>query len=158
MIPANYTQSLLQGKSAEIQWIEMRVSESSYILRAAAEGVADGLKQSAAAVQTSAAISPANANAESQEDKLEQLLQEIGRHRLSGEALSLQLYPKPGLNNVTGFTIMFMMGLLTSAVAVIMDDRKQRTMARMYTAPVRSYEIALGNFLGSLAIELSRLR
>ncbi|MCP1137493.1 ABC transporter permease [Paenibacillus polysaccharolyticus] len=152
VIPANYTESLLQGKPVEIQWIEMRVSESSYILRAAAEGVADGLKQSAAAVQTSATMLPSKADAKSQEAKLEQLLQEIGRHHLSGEALHLQLYPKPGLNNVTGFTIMFMMGLLTSAVAVIMDDRKQRTMARMYTAPVRSYEIALGNFLGSLAI------
>ncbi|CAI6081402.1 hypothetical protein PAECIP112173_03208 [Paenibacillus sp. JJ-100] len=143
VIPADYTQSLLQGKQTHIQLIEMRVSESSYILRAAVEGIDDGLKQSAYAATT--------------EEKFEQLLEEVGRHTLSGEALNLQLYPKPGLNNVTGFTIMFMMGLLTSAVAVIMEDRKQRTMARMYTAPVKSYEIALGNFLGSLAIGIIQI-
>lgn len=143
IIPADYTQSLLQGKKTHIQLIEMRVSESSYILRAAVEGIDDGLKQSAYAATT--------------EEKFEQLLEEVGRHTLSGEALNLQLYPKPGLNNVTGFTIMFMMGLLTSAVAVIMEDRKQRTMARMYTAPVKSYEIAVGNFLGSLAIGIIQI-
>ncbi|WP_240321556.1 ABC transporter permease, partial [Paenibacillus sp. O199] len=73
------------------------------------------------------------------------------------EATELKIYPKPGLNNVTGFTIMFMMGLLTSTVAVIMEDRRQRTMARVYTAPVRAYEIALGNFLGSFAIGLIQI-
>ncbi|MDT2194054.1 ABC transporter permease [Paenibacillus larvae] len=35
-----------------------------------------------------------------------------------------------------------------STVSLILDDRKQKTMARMFTAPVRSSEIALGNFLG----------
>lgn len=157
VIPADYTQSLLQGKLTEIKLVEMRVSESSYILRAAIEGVDDGLKQSAIAVRTFSSASSATPDAVSTEEKFKQLLQEVGRHTLSGEALSLQLYPKPGLNNVTGFTIMFMMGLLTSAVAVIMEDRKQRTMARIYTAPVRSYEIALGNFLGSLAIGIIQI-
>ncbi|WP_434749225.1 ABC transporter permease [Paenibacillus amylolyticus] len=152
VIPANYTQLLLQGKQTEIKWIELRVSESSTILRAAAQGVVNGLEQSASAVRAFSSVSSSNADVTNQEERFAQLLQEIGRHHVSGEAQNLQLYPKPGLNNVTGFTIMFMMGLLTSAVAVIMEDRKQRTMARMYTAPVRSYEIALGNFLGSLAI------
>ncbi|WP_342553002.1 ABC transporter permease [Paenibacillus sp. FSL R7-0652] len=157
VIPAGYTQSLLHGEQASIELIEMRVSESSYILRAAVQGAADGLKQTAAAVRTFSSVSSVNGAAVSSDEKFEQVLQEAGRHTLSGEALNLQLYPKPGLNNVTGFTIMFMMGLLTSAVAVIMEDRKQRTMARMYTAPVRSYEIALGNFLGSLAIGIIQI-
>ncbi|MGQ8873643.1 ABC transporter permease [Paenibacillus sp. TSA_86.1] len=152
VIPANYTQFLLQGEQTEVKWIELRVSESSTILRAAAQGVLNGLEQSASAVRAFSSASSSNVDVTNQEERFAQLLQEIGRHHVSGEALNLQLYPKPGLNNVTGFTIMFMMGLLTSAVAVIMEDRKQRTMARMYTAPVRSYEIVLGNFLGSLAI------
>ncbi|QOS81377.1 ABC transporter permease [Paenibacillus sp. JNUCC31] len=158
IIPANYTNDLLKNKQAEVQLVELRVSESSYTLRAAVEGLAAGLNQSASAVlaATNAASGEAPDPAQVQA-KFEQLLVELGKHQISGEATDLQIYPKPGLNNVTGFTIMFMMGLLTSAVAVIMEDRRQRTMARVYTAPVRAYEIALGNFLGSFAIGMIQI-
>ncbi|MBB6021594.1 ABC-2 type transport system permease protein [Paenibacillus sp. JGP012] len=152
VIPAHYTQSLLEGKQTDIELIEMRVSESSYTLRATVEGLTEGLTQSASAVRAFSLKSSSNVEAVDTGKKFEELLHELSKHTISGEELHLRLYPKPGLNNVTGFTVMFMMGLLTSAVSVIMEDRKQRTMARMYTAPVRSYEIALGNFLGSFAI------
>ncbi|WP_257031817.1 ABC transporter permease [Paenibacillus sp. E222] len=158
VIPTHYTDDLLQDKQPEVQLVELRVRESSYTLRAAVEGLAAGLNQSASAVlaATDAASGeiPDPALAEA---KLKELLLELGKHQISGEATELQMYPKPGLNNVTGFTIMFMMGLLTSTVAVIMEDRRQRTMARVYTAPVRAYEIALGNFLGSFAIGLIQI-
>ncbi|MGP3783302.1 ABC transporter permease [Paenibacillus sp. 1A_MP2] len=158
IIPAHYTDDLLQGKQTKVQLVELRVSESSYTLRAAVEGLAAGLKQSATAVLTTTG-SPAGAAPDPvlNQEKFEQLLQETSKHQISGEATDLHIYPKPGLNNVTGFTIMFMMGLLTSAVAVIMEDRRQRTMARVYTAPVHAYEIALGNFLGSFAIGLIQI-
>ncbi|WP_440113372.1 ABC transporter permease [Paenibacillus sp. QZ-Y1] len=158
IIPANYTNDLLEDKQAEVQLIELRVSESSYTLRAAVEGLAAGLNHSASAVlaATDAASGGTPDPAQTQAE-FEELLHELGKHRISGEATDLKIYPKPGLNNVTGFTIMFMMGLLTSAVAVIMEDRRQRTMARIYTAPVRAYEIALGNFLGSFAIGLLQI-
>lgn len=160
IIPAHYTDDLLQGKKVSIELVELRVSESSYTLRAAVEGMAGGLHQSAQVVM--AATSTASnqeqiAESAATQEPFEQLLQKTAEHQISGEATDLQMYPKPGLNNVTGFTIMFMMGLLTSAVAVIMEDRRQRTMARVYTAPVRAYEIALGNFLGSFAIGMIQI-
>ncbi|MGV2806473.1 ABC transporter permease, partial [Clostridium perfringens] len=46
----------------------------------------------------------------------------------------------------------FMMTLISSVVSMMIDDRRQRTLSRMYTAPVRAYQIALGNFLGSLVV------
>jgi ABC-2 type transport system permease protein len=158
IIPAHYTDDLLQGKQTNVQLVELRVSESSYTLRAAVEGLAAGLKQSATAVLTTTGSPDGSApDPVLNQEKFEQLLQATSKHQISGEATDLQIYPKPGLNNVTGFTIMFMMGLLTSAVAVIMEDRRQRTMARIYTAPVHAYEIALGNFLGSFAIGLIQI-
>ncbi|MEC0127750.1 ABC transporter permease [Paenibacillus pabuli] len=158
IIPANYTDDLLQNKQAEVELVELRASESSYTLRAAVEGLASGLNQSASAVLAAAdAVSGETPDLSQKQATFEQLLVELGKHQIAGEATELQMYPKPGLNNVTGFTLMFMMGLLTSAVAVIMEDRRQRTMARVYTAPVRAYEIALGNFLGSFAIGMIQI-
>ncbi|OPG99088.1 ABC transporter, partial [Chryseobacterium mucoviscidosis] len=72
--------------------------------------------------------------------------------RVDTQVTDLNLYARPGLSNVTGFTLMFMMTLISSVVSMIMDDRRQRTLSRMYTAPVRAYQIALGNFLGSLVV------
>ncbi|WP_336762328.1 ABC transporter permease [Paenibacillus sp. USHLN196] len=158
IIPANYTEDLLQGKATEIQLVELRISEGSYTLRAAVEGLTSGLQQSASAVTVAAGrVSSEMDVLESTQKPLEQLLQEIGKQQVAGEVTDLQIYPKPGLNNVTGFTIMFMMGLLTSAVAVIMEDRRKRTMARVFTAPVHAYEIALGNFLGSFVIGMIQI-
>jgi ABC-2 type transport system permease protein len=44
------------------------------------------------------------------------------------------------------------MSLINSTVSIIMEDRKQMTMARIYTAPVRSFEIMMGNFMGSFLV------
>ncbi|WP_340014597.1 ABC transporter permease [Paenibacillus sp. FSL K6-1318] len=158
IIPARYTEDLFQGKATEIQLVELRISEGSYTLRAAVEGLTSGLQQSASAVKVAAGrVSSETDIVESTQKSFELLLEEIGKQQVSGEGTDLQIYPKSGLNNVTGFTIMFMMGLLTSAVAVIMEDRRKRTMARVYTAPVRAYEIALGNFLGSFVIGMIQI-
>lgn len=158
IIPARYTEDLLQGKATEIQLVELRISEDSYTLRAAVEGLTSGLRQSASAVTVAAGRASSEMDVlESTQKPFELLLQEIGKQQVAGEVTDLQIYPKPGLNNVTGFTIMFMMGLLTSAVAVIIEDRRKRTMARVYTAPVRAYEIALGNFLGSFVIGMIQI-
>ncbi|KQY92009.1 ABC transporter [Paenibacillus sp. Root52] len=158
VIPAQYTENLLQGKQAPLELIEMRVSEESYTFRAAVDGMTVGLNQLASAVHAgTGAVSNIASDQQMNQEKLEQLLQETDKSAITGTAVDLQIYPKPGLNNVTGFTIMFMMGLLTSAVSVILEDRRQLTMARVYTAPVRSYEIAVGNFLGSFIIGIIQI-
>lgn len=83
---------------------------------------------------------------------LQEVLKQSALNRVDTEVTDLNLYAKPGLSNVTGFTLMFMMTLISSVVSMMIDDRRQRTLSRMYTAPVRAYQIALGNFLGSLVV------
>ncbi len=51
----------------------------------------------------------------------------------------------------------FVMGSIVNSLALVLEDRSQMTMTRIYTAPVRSYEIALGNFLGSFAVGLLQI-
>ena len=52
----------------------------------------------------------------------------------------------------TGFALMFLMMLINQSVTVVVEDRRSQTMARVYAAPVRSFDIAAGNFIGSVFI------
>ncbi|OUM95778.1 MAG: hypothetical protein A9Z00_14345 [Thermobacillus sp. ZCTH02-B1] len=47
---------------------------------------------------------------------------------------------------------MFLMMLINHSVAVVVEDRRNRTMERVYAAPVRSFDIAAGHFIGSVLI------
>jgi ABC-2 type transport system permease protein len=51
-----------------------------------------------------------------------------------------------------GLSLMFLMMLINQSVAVIAEDRRTQTMARVYAAPVRSFDIAAGNFIGCVLI------
>ncbi|MWC26777.1 ABC transporter permease [Paenibacillus sp. MMS18-CY102] len=50
-----------------------------------------------------------------------------------------------------GIMLLFVLILVTRSIGLVMEDREKRTMARMYAAPVRALDIAVGNFLGSVA-------
>jgi ABC-2 type transport system permease protein len=47
---------------------------------------------------------------------------------------------------------MFIMLLTNSTVAIIAEDRGQRTLTRLFAAPVRNLEIILGYFMGSFGV------
>ncbi|MBD2870067.1 ABC transporter permease [Paenibacillus arenilitoris] len=53
---------------------------------------------------------------------------------------------------VIGLMLMFVMLLLGQTIGFVLEDREKRTMARMFTAPLRAIDIAVGNFAGSLII------
>ena len=51
-----------------------------------------------------------------------------------------------------GLILMFVMLLVSQSIGLVMEDREQRTMARMFTAPLRAIDIAFGNFMGSMLV------
>lgn len=53
---------------------------------------------------------------------------------------------------VIGMMLLFVMLLANQSILTVVQDREQRTMQRMFTAPVGAGEIALGNFLGSVLL------
>ncbi|MFD1776589.1 ABC transporter permease [Paenibacillus rhizophilus] len=102
---------------------------------------------------TSGTVGGPDANSAAAPDaQLTAILQQAEQHRVGSLKTDYNLYPRQGLDTVTGFMLMFLMAMVTSSVSVIMDDRRQRTMMRIFSAPVRSYEIAVGNFLGSFTV------
>ncbi|MGG3284327.1 ABC transporter permease [Paenibacillus solani] len=145
-IPEGFSNGLIEGLGPTVKIYEISTSEASVMIRMTADSTVTRLGGTAALIRETA---------EADEDPmllLEKVLREAGENRVDTQVTDLNLYAKPGMSNVTGFTLMFMMTLITSVVSMIIDDRRQRTLSRMYTAPVRAYQIALGNFLGSLVV------
>lgn len=85
------------------------------------------------------------------------VLKQAEQHHVGSLRTDYDLYPRETLGVITGLTLMFLMTLVTSSVSLINDDRRGRTMMRMFSAPVRSYEIALGNFLGNFLVGIIQI-
>jgi ABC-2 type transport system permease protein len=150
-ISPGFTGDLLSGKGPQISFYELKISETSIMLKRKADSIAARMTNIAAAVQSSAR---ASGKADTQ---FLAVLQQSEQHHIGSKRTDYNLYPRMGLANVTGFTLLFLMGLITSSVSIIVKDRRDRTMMRMYSAPVRSYEIAIGNFAGSLLVGLIQI-
>ncbi|WP_334077471.1 ABC transporter permease [Paenibacillus sanfengchensis] len=145
MIPSGFTDLLLAGQKPKLPMYELKMSEGTYTLRLTLEELARGAAAMAGLVSAS------------QPDVFGAVLDQTRKHAVSPDKTDLQLYPKPGLNVVTGFTLMFLMSLVGSTVGKILEERRRRTMARMYSAPVRAWEITLGHFLGSFTVGISQI-
>ncbi|NBI30702.1 ABC transporter permease [Chengkuizengella marina] len=83
---------------------------------------------------------------------MEALMEQVNKNQVSTVYTKFNESYRPGLNSILGFMIMFLMGLIVSSVTLILEDRTNQTMMRIYTAPIRRYEIVLGHFLGSFLI------
>lgn len=51
-----------------------------------------------------------------------------------------------------GFVIVFVMTLIFAVVGTLMEDKRNLSLARMFASPVKEWEIAAGNLVGSLVL------
>ncbi|MDQ0192136.1 ABC transporter permease [Paenibacillus wynnii] len=151
MIPANYSEGLMAGEGPQISVYELKATEGSILFKMKVSEIADRLEETAAMVGSSSVTT------EDRESQFGAVLQKVEEHKVGNVRTDYNLYSKMGLTTITGFTLMFLMGLVTTSVTLIMDDRRQRTMLRMFSAPVRSFEIAIGNFLGSFTVGILQI-
>jgi len=146
LIPGTFGDRLLQGAGAEVEMIQMRVDEQTFGLKLAVEQTIRGMTQAVAYAKEAGSAGP-------------DLLQTVERiwiqqqnKQVGVTKTDLGLEVSPAVDMATGILLVFMLSLVTSSVASIVEDKRNRTMTRMYTAPVRAWEIAAGNFIGSFAI------
>ena len=151
LIPANYSEALLAGKQPQLLIYELKATEASIMFKMEVREIADRLGETAAMVASSKdTLGDVNT-------RFTSVLQKVEEHNVGSIRTDYNLYSKMGLTTITGFTLLFLMGLVTSSVTLIMDDRRQRTMLRMFSAPVRASEIAIGNFLGSFSVGILQI-
>ncbi|WP_151733804.1 ABC transporter permease ['Paenibacillus yunnanensis' Narsing Rao et al. 2020] len=146
-IPADYTQEMLQGTRPELSLYELRTSEDSILVKMNIDTIVSEMTAAAELIQ---AAGPDGAAA--QTAQFAAVLEQAGQHHVGSIRTDYDLYPRETLGVATGLTLMFLMNLVSSTVTQILRDRTGRTMMRMYSAPVRAYEITLGNFLGSCLV------
>jgi ABC-2 type transport system permease protein len=146
IIPANFSDSLYKGNVPQVQMYQLSVSEASFTLKLHVDSIVGELNQTVSSLQA------ASLQGAVLQSAVEKTLAQMEKHQVKAAVTDLNLYVNPGLSTIIGFMLMFMMSLINSTVSIIMEDRKQMTMARIYTAPVRSFEIVMGNFMGSFLV------
>lgn len=146
IIPATFGAAIESGQDAQVEMVQKRVDEETFALKLDLEQEMRGLSRSAAYARSAGLEGTQLQNA------IGRILDERDQQRVSVLKTDLHLYVTPTVAMATGILILFMLILVSSSIAFVVEDRTNRTMARMYTAPVRAYEIALGNFAGSFAL------
>lgn len=150
MIPVDYTAELLNGAEPQLTVYELKTTEDSVLVKLKVTAIAREMLVVAESVKAVAAAGDSAA-------QFAAILQQAERHNIGSIRTDYNLYPRETLGVVTGMTLMFLMNLVTSTVTLIMDDRRGRTMMRIYSAPVRAYEITLGNFCGSFLVGIIQI-
>ncbi|NIK75776.1 ABC-2 type transport system permease protein [Paenibacillus castaneae] len=84
--------------------------------------------------------------------KLHALLDAQAIPKATAENVGMKLGKIVSNPMMIGLILMFVMLLVSQSIGFVMEDREHRTMARMFTAPLRAIDIALGNFIGSLLV------
>ncbi|WP_379147267.1 ABC transporter permease [Paenibacillus sp. sgz500992] len=151
-IPEGFTSGILQGKAAQLTVYELKTTEDSMLIKMKTDAIAVEMLSTAATVRKASATGSMDS-----EERFAAILKQAEEHNVGSIRTDYNLYPRQTLGVITGMTLMFLMSLVTSSVSLIMADRRGRTMMRMFSAPVRSYEIALGNFLGSFMVGLIQI-
>jgi ABC-2 type transport system permease protein len=146
MIPADFSQSLYNGSGDQVEMYQLRLNEATFTLKIELDSLVGQIKQ------TISSFPPGSLSAAELKANVEKSLTQIEKHQVRATVTDYNLYLNPANSTIIGFMLMFMMGLISSTVSIIVEDRRQKTMARMFTAPIRSVEIALGNFLGSFIV------
>lgn len=151
IIPESFTKKILMDENGSIEMFQLNLNEASFTLKIQINQVIQLMQNS---IQT---VKNQEENPISQIAQLEKLIQQQQKQFVSGEVTDYKLYANPALYLITGFLLMFMMGLVNSSVSTVLEDRKQMTLTRMYAAPVRSYEIIIGNFMGSMFLGMIQI-
>ena len=144
-IPADYTERLLAGERP--QALLFRKNEQLWNISLAAS-----LQTEANKLMASADLLRAQQGVEADIALLTKLLDQQAAGGATASEQVMKLGQTLSHPETVGIILMFVMLLVGQSIGFVMEDREQRTMARMYAAPLRALDIAFGNFLGSLLV------
>jgi len=124
------------------------------------------LWNAALALQLEAAVSKLNQTAElalagsegdDSMERLEALMQHQNDPQVRTKAITSNVGTIVSNPLVVGLVLMFILLLVGQSIGIVMEDRELRTMARIYTTPVRAIHISFGYFLGSILMGTTQL-
>jgi ABC-2 type transport system permease protein len=145
-IPNGYTQKLLAGEETAIDLFRKTEQLWNASLRITLMEETERLSRSIQMVTAS------DSNPQTQEQLIRDLLakQDTGGVEVVKDRL-VKHHDNAFVLGI-GIMLMFLMILVNQSIQGVMEDRSNRTMARIFAAPIRAWEIAAGNFLGCLLL------
>lgn len=146
VIPADYSEQMLTGEPTAIRFYHMAETEVSASLKLHLE------QQSGSLAEVTRALLVSGMSGSALEEKLFAFITEKNQSAIGVVRSPLKHAVPSSLFLVIGFILMFLMSSVSRSVSLLLEDRRQFTMARIYAAPVRKWEIAFGNFLGSFIV------
>ncbi|NDI33530.1 ABC transporter permease [Chengkuizengella sediminis] len=146
VIHKDLSQNLFNGKSVNVTLYQLNQNAESFTLK---QRLDLQINQFAQSIEQ---IKQMDSTKVSIQSTMEALMEQVNKNQVKAVYTPFNENYKPGLNSIIGFMIMFLMGLIVSSVTLILEDRANQTMMRIYTAPIRRYEIVLGHFLGSFLL------
>jgi len=152
LVPEGFSAGLLQGESSELELYRKTEQIWNAALLMELEAETSRMKWLARAAQQSSDFSGADPKA-----ALDRLLELRESAAIRTETVEVVKGASEGFILVVGLMLMFVMMLVNQSIHGVLEERANRTMARMYVAPVRAWQIALGNFLGSLLLGLLQM-
>lgn len=145
-IPHDFTSKLLAGEHSEAVLYRMNEQLWNASLATTLMTEADRLVSTVQLVRT------AGNGAEVDLNQMSALLEAESSPKAFTTHVGMKLGNVVSNPTMIGLILMFLMLLVSQSIGFVMEDREQRTMARMFTAPLRSMDIAFGNFLGSMLV------
>lgn len=145
-IPAGFTQRLLAGEETSVSLFRKNEQLWNASLQITLTESTDRLARN---VQMA---SESSADTQIQEQLVRELLEQQNKGKVDVTIKKLLQPYNEALILVIGLMLMFVMLLVNQSIHGILEDRANRTMSRVFAAPVRSWEIAFGNFLGCLLL------
>ncbi|PYI54446.1 ABC transporter permease [Paenibacillus flagellatus] len=146
IVPESFGERSMRGETPEVELIQRRMDETTFVLKLR-------LEQSVRDVAQAAGYAKASGLAGTElKQAIERIVRQQEKEQVSVKKTDFNLSVNPAVATATGMLFLFMLGLVNNSVSAVVDDRENKTMSRMYTAPVRAIEIAFGNFAGSFAV------
>ncbi|WP_419872975.1 ABC transporter permease [Candidatus Pristimantibacillus sp. PTI5] len=150
-IPSDFTEKMLKGTQANASLYQMDQQLWNASLAAILATEADRLFASVNLIRGDGDEAGIDLT------KLTALLEAQAVPVITAENAEMKLGQIVSNPMMIGLILMFLMLLVSQSIGFVMEDREQRTMARMYTAPLRSLDIAFGNFMGSMLVGTMQL-
>jgi len=151
VIPEGFFNSLSQSEKPKIDYLYLSVNEQTIYIEQI-------LQQKLSLVNRSYLDALKHAPSEQDAIKMvEQILEQQSKTSIQITKIDSNLYLNQTLFLVVGTILFFSMTIIMSSLSLVIDDRNGKTMARTYSTPVRTYEIALGYFLGTFGVGMLQI-
>lgn len=151
LIPEQFSSGMLEGRPVPVEQLYVYKTEDAFHLEFAINRYVRQMEQ------TVRAVSQTGTGPGQLVETMQTILEQQAKRQVKANVTETGPAVNGNLYLVTGFMLFFVMSSIFQSLSLVLDDRARRTMMRVYTAPVRAYEIAVGNFAGSFAVGLLQI-